>query len=167
MIRRPRPPPVTRRLRSSGSQTTRQPASAWAPQTTRPPRRRVLAAATGHPAPGAPWSRTTRRSLGRRPRTRPARVATLLPPSSLARLAAGLLVATGQPPPPATPPPPAGWRPGTGPRSGGTTVAWAVAPRRSLPRSLRALPPSCPPGQRQPENQGIPPAWLDQVPAAR
>src|SRR5215218_842156 len=49
-----------------------------------------------------------------------------------------------QPPPPPTPPPPAGWRPGTGPRSGGTTVAWAVAPRRSLPCSLRALPPSCP-----------------------
>src|SRR5215218_4726973 len=117
---------------------TRQSASEPAPGTARPPRRRVLAAATGHPAPGAPWSRTAGWTLGQRRRARPGRVAMLPPQWLLNGLAAGLLAATGRPPPRSAPPPPPGWRPGTEPRTGDTTVAWAAPPLRSPLCSLSA-----------------------------
>ena len=160
--------PPRRIGQSCGSQTTRQPASDRAPRTAPRPRRRVPVVATGHPASGAPWSRTTRRSLGRRVGARPARIAAPLPHSSSDLLAAGLLVATGQPPPRPAPRRSPGWRPGTRPRTGGTRVAWAAPPLRSLLRSSCRYPPTCPPEHHQPENHeltantGRPPiCWSD------
>jgi hypothetical protein len=99
---------------------------------------------------------------------RPARIAAPLPQSSSDLLAAGLLVATGQPPPRPAPRRSPGWRPGTRPRTGGPRVAWAAPPLRSLLRSSCRYLPTCPPEHRQPENHeltantGRPPiCWSD------
>src|SRR5919106_4892641 len=135
---------------------TREPASARGRRTARPPTRRSPAVATRHPAPGGRWSRSAGSSPARGLRVRAARLAAPPPRSLPEGPAAGLLAATGRPPPPPAPPQLPGWRPERRPRTGGTTVAWVTPPR---PSPLAAPPqcinetPTCPPAPRYPENQ--------------
>src|SRR4029453_15657196 len=112
---------------------TRGAASGRVPRTARSPTRRSLPVATAPPAPAGPWSRSAGPPLARGLGVRPVRLGA--PPLRWLpeRPAAGLLEATGRPPPPPAPPHPPGWRPERRPRTGGNTTAWVPPPRLSPP----------------------------------
>ena len=142
------PPPYLAKLWQLNDQRTRQ--RPGASNRPRPPTPRSPAVATAHPAPGGPRSRSAGSSLVWDLRAGAARRAAASPRSLPERPAAGLLAATGRPPPPPAPPQRPGWRPERRPRTGGTTVAWATPPRHSpllRPRSA-SMQPTCPPAPR-------------------
>src|SRR5512132_251484 len=149
---------------------TRPPASGGAQRTARQRSRCSPAVATGHPAPGGPWSRLAGSSLARGLWAGVARLVAPPPRSLPERRAAGLLLAaTGRPPPPPARLPLPGSRPERRPRIGGTTAAWATPPRHSP----LAAPPqwitetTCPtsaaltaePGAYRPHGSQPSPAW--------